>query len=393
MFFSFFQPAVPGHTGEHVRLTLHLTLTLFTVALLLQLPALWLFATPWSARYCNWLAHFGMLFLLIAWQQRLSLRSLKLVLFTLYYSYLCWTGWLWPDLSNIHYFYLLAVVITGFVFTRQERSAQLIALLGAILLFVLSSASQYQPNQPASILIVTNDITLGGLCLAIYAVLRRQAMDRWQHLRSAHKTSQATLHSLLPHNPDKPRELWASGTTKRYSHMCVLFADLHGYTALNRQLGDAQVVQALNALYSAIDALTTRHAIEKIKTNGDQYMAVCGMQPASVTECCNEMLRFARGLLKVVSQAGNRKQLDCKVRIGIATGPVTAGIIGIEKPFFDVWGETVNIAAYLEQVSPQGVISLCPNTMAYLAEHSVLTRKPLTSAKHPNLTHCFELAQ
>ncbi|NVK57849.1 MAG: adenylate/guanylate cyclase domain-containing protein [Alteromonadaceae bacterium] len=393
MLFSSFQQSLSGQTSEHVRLTLQLTLTLFTVALILQFPALWLFASPWSPRYYNWLVHFSVLLVLIAWQHKLRIRALKLVLFTLYYSYLCWTARLWPDLHNLHYFYLLAMVITGFVFTRQERGPQLMALLGALLLFVVSSMSQYHADQPATILVVSNDVTLGLLCLAIYAVLRRQALGRWQRLNSAHKSSLATLHSLLPHNPDKPQEVWASGTTREYPHMCVLFADLQGYTALNRQLGNTEIVQALNTLYSGIDALTAQYSIEKIKTNGDQYMAVCGMQSAPPAICCHEMLNFAKALLRIVSLTGENSVLNCEVRIGIATGPVTAGTIGTDKPFFDVWGETVNLAAYLEQVSPRGVISLCPDTVSYIDAQQPLKRTPLNSTKHPAVTHCYELAE
>ncbi|GGF55549.1 adenylate/guanylate cyclase domain-containing protein [Alteromonas lipolytica] len=379
-------------TITQVRTTLKLTLQVFFFALLLQLPALWYFASLFSAQSINWLLHTAGLLLLVIGQHRLPLNQFKVLLFAFYYSYLTWVLLLWPGLSNTHYFYLLAVVIAGFVFTRNEKLNQMIILSGAIFLFCLFSVSHYQPHTPFGLLQLSNDLTLGALSVGIYFLLRRQALQRWSGLKGAHLQSLQTLNQLLPPNPERPNEYWQPGTTRCFSQVSVLFADLHGYTALNRQFGDAQTVSALASLYAAIDKLTEHYPVQKIKTNGDQYIAVSGLQAQSNQHYCTTLYQFACALHGIIRRFSKAHDLPCTVRIGIATGRVTAGIIGKNRPYFDIWGDTVNRAAYLEQVSATGKISVCPLTASLLPEGFVASQRALNSAKHPDLTHYFELS-
>ena len=378
-------------TAEQVRLTLNLTLLLFAIALLLQLPALYYFARPGSWQSANWLSHFLALIALGVAQRLMSLNSLKVALFSLYYSYLTWVLLLWPGLSNTHYYYLLAVVITGFVFTRSEQLAQTTVLTGALFLFALFSVVHYQPQLEFGLLRLTNDLTLGALSLGIYRVLRHQTLSRWHGLRGAHQVSVSTLSQLLPKDPEQPTRFWQPGKTRRYQFACVLFADLSGYTALNRQYGDRLTLSALKNLYSNIDKMSEQFPIEKIKTNGDQYMAVSRLSSELNYQCCEDMYRFACALHAIINRYSSSHKLNCTVRIGIASGPLTAGIIGNHRPYFDIWGETVNLAACLEQQAGSDYVSACPITMTHLPDHLVATQKPLASAKHPDTRFYYQL--
>lgn len=378
-------------TAEQVRQTLNLTLLLFTLAMLLQLPALYYFAHLDSLQSYNWLSHFLALFALLLAQRQVSLNCLKLALFMLYYSYLTWVLLLWPGLSNTHYYYLLAVVISGFVFTRSELIAQVTVLTGAVFLFSLFSILHYQPHLEFGILRLTNDLTLGALSLGIYRVLRQQTLNRWQSLRGAHQSSMSTLSQLLPKDPEQPATFWQPGKTRRYPFACVLFADLSGYTTLNRQYGDRAILSGLKRLYSHIDSLCDQFSVEKIKTNGDQYMVVSQLQPQTDQTCCVHMYHFACALHRTIASYSENHQLNCTVRIGIAAGPLTAGIIGKSRPHFDLWGETVNLAACLEQNAVRGYIAACPVTATHIPSHLVAAETSLASSKHPDTKIYYQL--
>jgi adenylate cyclase len=137
----------------------------------------------------------------------------------------------------------------------------------------------------------------------------------------------------------------------------VLFTDLVGFTGLAQELGAARTVDLLDRVVSEFDRLAAEHGVEKIKTIGDGYMAVAGVsQPQD-----DHLLRLARLALclpAVVARLSEAHGVDLAVRIGIAGGPVMAGIIGTDKFSYDVWGETVNLAARLESHGLPGEIQV-----------------------------------
>ncbi|HFC05126.1 MAG TPA: adenylate/guanylate cyclase domain-containing protein [Rhizobiales bacterium] len=136
----------------------------------------------------------------------------------------------------------------------------------------------------------------------------------------------------------------------QYENASVIFADLTGFTSLTTALGPDKTVILLDDLFSRFDALAERYNVEKIKTIGDAYMAVAGI-PVPDTGHGKNITAMAIGFLAAAKTVANNHGVDFNLRIGIACGPVMAGIIGKSKFSYDVWGETVNRAARLE---PQG---------------------------------------
>lgn len=381
-----------NHTKHHVRNTLRRTLLLFIAALLLQLPMLAMYSSQNVLAWLNWISHLLCLLGITVKLHRLTLHAVKIALFTLYYSYLCWSVYLWPTVFNTHYFFLLAVVVAGFVFTRQERTTQIYLLTGALLLFLLTGLFNALKLKQSGQLLMANDVTLVALSLALYVVYRKQVISRWHGLNQAHRNSLSTLQQLIPQHPDSPELFWSVGQTRKYPSVCVLFADLHGYTLLTRSFGDDKMVATLSRIYAAIDSLLAHYHIEKIKTNGDQYIAVGGLSSSSDNTSCEEMIKFAIALRRTVRRLNRHTHTDCSIRIGISTGPLTAGIVGQQKPYFDIWGKTVNLAAYLEQIAHEDSISLCPVTAKALKPPLLLKKRKVKSHKHPELEHYFELS-
>jgi len=156
-----------------------------------------------------------------------------------------------------------------------------------------------------------------------------------------------------------------------YAHTAVLFADISGFVALSKRLGPDGVVDLLNDLVRAFDRAADAHGIEKIKTIGDAYMAVAGV-PEPVADPELRLARFACAMGDIVDETAQRRGLDLKVRIGLASGPLMAGVIGTRKFSYDVWGDTVNLAARLENKSLPGRVLVCPGCALALNAHFTL---------------------
>nr|WP_252728102.1 adenylate/guanylate cyclase domain-containing protein [Alteromonas sp. C1M14] len=179
---------------------------------------------------------------------------------------------------------------------------------------------------------------------------------------------------MLPSAPGSPNEHWPLGHTEKIDNVSVLFADLQGYTTLSETYDDADIVRILDDIYHLFDAHALRLGIEKIKTNGDEYMAAIGVPltylhtPEENTDQTVTMCLFAKALLRSFNSLVEKRNLGCNIRIGIATGSVTGGIIGAHKPHFDIWGKTVNRASRLEQASTPGTISVCARTRGQILD-------------------------
>jgi class 3 adenylate cyclase len=127
----------------------------------------------------------------------------------------------------------------------------------------------------------------------------------------------------------------------------VLFADVVGFTAFSAHTPAAEVVSLLNDLFSRFDAASQMHGVEKIKTIGDCYMAVCGL-PKPRPDHARAMAEMALELLRILGAFNRRRGTNLQLRIGLNSGPVVAGVIGSTKFIYDLWGDTVNIASRME---------------------------------------------
>jgi class 3 adenylate cyclase len=139
----------------------------------------------------------------------------------------------------------------------------------------------------------------------------------------------------------------------RFDDATLLIADIVGFTELSSGMSPAQVVDMLNEVFSACDALVDRYGLEKVKTIGDAYMVVGGV-PTALDDHLERMADLSLELAAQVAtmQAGMAQPIS--VRIGIHAGPVVAGVIGVKKFIYDVWGDTVNLASRMEMLGKPG---------------------------------------
>ena len=145
----------------------------------------------------------------------------------------------------------------------------------------------------------------------------------------------------------------------------VLFADLVGFTTNTRGMLPADVVDELDLMFTRFDELAGRFGLEKIKTVGDAYMAVAGV-PESRADHAEAAAEMALGILGVLEGARWPSGEPMRVRVGIASGPVVAGVIGRRKFAYDLWGDTVNLASRLESHGEPGRIQVSAATYGSL---------------------------
>ncbi|MCG6560777.1 adenylate/guanylate cyclase domain-containing protein [Ruegeria sp. 1NDH52C] len=177
-------------------------------------------------------------------------------------------------------------------------------------------------------------------------------------LEAEHARSEALLYNLLPTEiaarlKDAPDQTIADSL----DHTAILFADIVDFTPRSARMTPEELVSFLNRIFSTFDELAAKHGLEKIKTIGDAYMVAAGLpQPVDrpvhrVAEMAFDMLDALRGLSDEIGE-------QIEIRIGVHSGPVVAGVIGHQKLFYDVWGDTVNTASRMESHGAAGRIQV-----------------------------------
>jgi class 3 adenylate cyclase len=137
------------------------------------------------------------------------------------------------------------------------------------------------------------------------------------------------------------------GIADGFAEVTVAFADIVGFTEMSSEMPPANVVALLNGLFTRFDDAAHELGIEKIKTVGDAYMAVCGM-PVQVPDHAERMVRMAIRMVHITREHAMEHHVEMKLRVGINSGPVVAGVIGKSKYIYDLWGDTVNLASRME---------------------------------------------
>ncbi|MCQ2248078.1 MAG: hypothetical protein MJZ50_03620 [Treponema sp.] len=156
----------------------------------------------------------------------------------------------------------------------------------------------------------------------------------------------------------------------RFDDVTVLFADIVDFTKTTSNHSADDVVMALNDLFSRFDSRAKNMGVEKIKTIGDCYMAVCGL-PEPREDNAQIMVDFARGMYADLYEYNKKAKIPFEIRVGINCGPVIAGVIGQTKFIYDIWGDTVNVASRMESICKSGHIMVTEavknRTMANIA--------------------------
>ncbi|MDH4200009.1 MAG: adenylate/guanylate cyclase domain-containing protein, partial [Spirochaetia bacterium] len=152
-----------------------------------------------------------------------------------------------------------------------------------------------------------------------------------------------------------------------FAEASILFADIVGFTEIAARFSPNDVVGLLNKYFTKFDEIMEKYGIEKIKTIGDAYMAASGI-PEPCNDHAEKLMNFAIEILEQTAVISNKTGIAIDLRIGINSGPVTAGVIGTKKFIYDLWGDAVNLASRMEMHGVPGKIQVTPDTYMLLKD-------------------------
>jgi len=161
---------------------------------------------------------------------------------------------------------------------------------------------------------------------------------------------------------------------EQFDEVTIMFADIVGFTPLSARISPHELVNLLNEIFSTFDQLAEKHGLEKIKTIGDAYMVAGGL-PMPKEDHAEAIAKMALDMQKAITQFEVDKGEPFHIRIGINTGPVVAGVIGIKKFIYDLWGDTVNVASRMESQGIPGRIQVTASTYERLQDKYLLEER------------------
>jgi len=228
---------------------------------------------------------------------------------------------------------------------------------------------------------VRNSILAGlaGSLIFLWVVYnQRNKIDK------ARKRSDELLLNILPEEVAEELKAKGSADARLIEQVTVLFTDFKGFTEISEKLSPKELVADLHECFTAFDQICERHGLEKIKTIGDAYMAAGGLpspnntHASDVVRAALEIARFMDDL-KVKKQAVSEPCFE--IRIGVNTAPVVAGIVGVKKFSYDIWGDTVNTASRMESAGAVGQVNISSTTYALIQTEFVCEPRGMIEAK------------
>lgn len=269
----------------------------------------------------------------------------------------------WVGLLNFVFIIVFAFVILGL----QFRYACIIGVVFFVLFLVmLGLVSPLAVSRLAYYAYHLGTVVLLAMFISYWRerYIRRDFLLQGE-LEQEQGRADALLYNMLPRQVAERIKSGEYPIADSFGEVTILFADLVDFTALTGKLAPRHLMEVLNEVFSAFDRLVEDYGVEKVKTIGDAYMAMAGSTPRtdnSAEQAAEAAVGLAIDMLRVVGQAADKLGYDLQLRIGIHTGPVIAGVIGVSKYQYDVWGGTVNLASRMEETGVAGRIQVSETT-------------------------------
>ncbi|WP_413166367.1 adenylate/guanylate cyclase domain-containing protein [Capilliphycus salinus ALCB114379] len=210
--------------------------------------------------------------------------------------------------------------------------------------------------------------------------LRDQERAYLKKLAHEQEKSEQLLLNILPKPIAERLKRGESTIADSFDDVTVLFGDIANFTKLSADLSPAELVEILNEIFSRFDELADKYNLEKIKTLGDAYMVVGGL-PTPQRDHAEAIAEMALEMQRIIGQFSLQEGEPLQMRIGINTGPVEAGVIGMKKFTYDLWGDTVNTANRMESHGVSGKIQVTTTTYERLKEKYLLEERGKVNVK------------
>ncbi len=182
------------------------------------------------------------------------------------------------------------------------------------------------------------------------------------------------LLNILPDDIANKLKSNVGSIAQRHEEVCVLFADIVGFTKYSATVTPEELVSKLDNIFSKFDTLVYKYKLEKIKTIGDAYMVAAGI-PVKTENCAERIADMALNMHEIVGEIPKGHDSNFTIKIGMHCGPVVAGVIGTSKFAYDLWGDTVNIASRLESTCEEGKIQVSNSMRSVLDDKYNLQKR------------------
>jgi adenylate cyclase len=267
--------------------------------------------------------------------------------------------------SAVSLWALVAAIGTLFFFTAAESIPWFGAFLGLTLVSGLldPSLSRSPAPIPDGIRVAFFVLNVTGVSLTAYVLLQYAVRAR----DAAFARSEGLLLNVLPKAIADRLKRDPGTIAEAHDEVTVLFADVVDFTPFSERTAPERVVDVLNEVFTAFDALVAQRGLEKIKTIGDAYMVAAGL-PEPRADHAEAMAETALEMRSAFALACRPLAVDLTVRIGMESGPVVAGVIGRHRFIYDLWGDTVNTASRMESHGVPGAIQVGEKAFRHLCD-------------------------
>ncbi|WP_369828130.1 adenylate/guanylate cyclase domain-containing protein [Mycobacterium sp. 852002-51163_SCH5372311] len=269
--------------------------------------------------------------------------------------------------SGAHFFFLVGACLVVLVLGIEHivLASCLSAVAAGLIIateFVVPRNTGLQPAWAQSLgFVITTVSAIVVVVVTVWFALRDTARAE-AVMESEYDRSEALLVNMLPASiAERLKDPDRGVIADKYDDASVLFADIAGFTERASSTAPADLLRFLDRLYSTFDALVDKHGLEKIKVSGDSYMVVSGV-PRPRPDHVEALADFALDMADAAAALKDPYGKPVPIRIGMANGPVVAGVVGSRRFFYDVWGDAVNVASRMETTDSVGRIQV-PETV------------------------------
>lgn len=282
--------------------------------------------------------------------------------------------------SGMHLLHIMMISFVLFLYSNETKRMIIINALIPVI-FYITSFFLFTPEQSPivldadvlQILFILISLTVFALVVVFFALFYREISYTEKLLENEYERSEKLLLNILPDDVIRRLKDNPGTIAEMYPSVTILFADIVGFTEIASKVEPSKLVDALNTIFSKMDILVDRYGLEKIKTIGDAYMVAGGI-PVPMQDHTRAMALLALDMLEEIK---NHKPFGepLNIRIGFHTGPVVAGVIGMRKFSYDIWGDAVNMASRLESHGESGCIHVSSQVYSVLRDDFVFTSR------------------
>ena len=379
---------MPVAEAKHVRFCNIASLAALVCALVFWLVELPVIAGPagvTSARFAILTARLAgaLLFLLPLWlAARRRHAAARLAIMIVALGFIGSSALIFAAAAPSHLFVIVIAAAALALFPANERKRMIGMVAACVIVFVLMLWLRHRDlplvpvTGPTTRLAMEVLISLGALILAIIITRALRSTVLRSELTAIREQERADrlLLNILPESIARRLKDDPQAIADGFHDVTVLFADLVGFTPMSEKMTPTDTLRLKDQVFCRFDELVDRFGLEKIKTVGDAYMLAGGL-PDPRDNHADDVARMALAMLAEVKNIRGPHGEPLSIRIGIATGPVVAGVIGRKKFLYDLWGDTVNTASRMESSGETNSIQVSESTWRRLHDRFVFRQR------------------